>query len=523
MRLPKGLWSRLVLVPMGLLFASCLSQSVAGVGEGPIPPADAFPVVSIAVVDDSGEPVANALLTVADATVQADVSGIGALVWQGRPITVNISAPGFFPGAVEVAEFLEEPLLYSLRPVVLKGSVTDGKGEGLAGARVLLGDESVLTDGSGGFSLERAVPGALRVERPGWFAAEVNWSGDDLIADVELQPMTIRGLHVGGVTLGSSDAWEEILTIADETVVNALVVDLKDESGRVYYNSNVEFAREIGAVQPTFELELVVAEMAQRDLYAIGRIVTFQDPLAARARPSMAATDTSTNAPYQKNGQYFLDPTDVFAREYALDLAAEACAAGLDEIQFDYVRYPDGFSDAVVFDGGSSQEARVAAISEFLMEARDRLHPLGCAVAADIFGFITSVSGDGGIGQQFDQLVEVADVVSPMIYPSHYSAGWFGYNVPNNNPGPVVAGALTDGLERADGPAIVRPWLQDFFYDSSQVRAQIEEAESRSVGWMLWNAASRFQTDALDPSTGGSTPPTTAPPVSEPDSQADSG
>ena len=140
--------------------------------------------------------------------------------------------------------------------------------------------------------------------------------------------------------------------------------------------------------------------------------------------------------------------------------------------------------------------------SGFLMEARDRLHPLGCAVAADIFGFITSVVDDGGIGQQFDELVEVTDVVSPMIYPSHYSAGWFGYNVPNDNPGPVVAEALADGLERADGPAVVRPWLQDFFYDSSQVRAQIEEAERLSVGWMLWNAASRFQTDALDPSNG---------------------
>lgn len=499
MRLIHFLRSRIILVPVGLLFGACMSQSVAGVGEGPIPPASAVPVVSVVVTDEIGVPVPNATLTYADESVMAGPTGIGEVAWRGDPVTVNINAPGFFPGAVEVTAFSEEPLSLSLRPVVLRGTVVDAEGYGLAGATVHLGSESVTTDESGTFALERAVPGALEVHRPGWYDATIEWSGDDLVAQVSMEPVIIRGLHVGGTVVGDPVAWTEMLTLAEETVVNALVIDLKDESGRIFYDSQVPLARQVGAVDPAYDIRSIVTQMAADDLYRIGRIVTFQDPIAAQANPDFAVGDTSTGGPYNKNGQYFLDPTDASARAYALDLAVEACEAGFDEIQFDYVRYPDGFGDEAVFDEGSEETVRVAAITQFLTEANANLHPRGCAVAADIFGFITSVTHDGGIGQQFEELVKVADVVSPMIYPSHYSTGWFGFSVPNDNPGPVVSNALTDGLERADGPAIVRPWLQDFYYDASQVRAQIEEAERRSIGWMLWNASSRFQEGALQP------------------------
>ena len=122
-------------------------------------------------------------------------------------------------------------------------------------------------------------------------------------------------------------------------------------------------------------------------------------------------------------------------------------------------------------------------------------------VGADIFGFITTVIGDGGIGQEFTTLSTTADVLSPMVYPSHYSTGWFGFDTPNDHPGEVVAGALDAGLKRLEGQSIIRPWLQDFYYTPEQVREQIDAAEARSLGWMLWNAASIFNVDALDPET----------------------
>jgi hypothetical protein len=171
----------------------------------------------------------------------------------------------------------------------------------------------------------------------------------------------------------------------------------------------------------------------------------------------------------------------------------------LDEFQFDYVLFRDGRRDGARFDGGVGAEVRVATVRDFLGTAVAALHPLGCAVGADIFGFITSAVDDGGIGQQWEELTKVVDVASPMLYPSHYSSGWYGYQVPSDHPGPLVAEALDDALTRLSREIVVRPWLQDFAYTEEQVRAQIEEAEERGLGWMLWNAASEVSVGALRP------------------------
>jgi hypothetical protein len=128
---------------------------------------------------------------------------------------------------------------------------------------------------------------------------------------------------------------------------------------------------------------------------------------------------------------------------------------------------------------------------------------MGCAVGADVFGFITRVGqpDDGGIGQNWEAIANIVDVISPMVYPSHYSTGWYGFEVPNNHPGPMVRAALTDGLNRLPRNVIVRPWLQDFgsSYGPEQVRAQIDAAEEFGLGWMLWNSASRVTVGALGP------------------------
>jgi hypothetical protein len=134
-------------------------------------------------------------------------------------------------------------------------------------------------------------------------------------------------------------------------------------------------------------------------------------------------------------------------------------------VQFDYVRFPDGAPAGAGYDGRSDQAGRIASITDFLAQARARLEPMGCATAADIFGWITNTTGDGGIGQQLESIAGVVDVISPMIYPSHYSPGWYGFEVPNDHPGPVVTNATNDALRRMAGSqAVLRPWLQDFWY-----------------------------------------------------------
>jgi hypothetical protein len=444
------------------------------------------------VVDPDGNPVSGALVGQREITDED-----GDLAFETPIGGVAVKAPGFVSRYLSDWQPGEQRIV--LQPVVVRGVVQTPAGDPLGGATVTLGDREAVADESGRYEFVGATAGTIEARRAGWESGTADWLGRSGWAPIELEPIVVRALHVAGWTAGNEARWRELLDLAATTEINSLVVDLKDESGLVFYQTTVPIAETVGAIQPEYSLAKIVSTVADAGLYLIGRIVTFQDPIAARALPGIAVLDANTGSPYKKNGQYFLDPSDPDARQYALDLAAESCAAGFDEIQFDYVRYPDGFGSSAVFDEGSSSEVRPIVIRDFLAEASALLNPAGCAVAADIFGFITSTTGDGGIGQQLEDLALVADVLSPMLYPSHYSEGWFGFTVPNDHPGPVVSAALDDGLERLDSSIVLRPWIQDFYYNASEVRAQIEAAEERGLGWMLWNARSRFTEGALLP------------------------
>jgi hypothetical protein len=276
------------------------------------------------------------------------------------------------------------------------------------------------------------------------------------------------------------------------------MIDLKDETGFVWFDTENPVALEIGADNEAYDLEASVTRAHDLGLYVIGRLVLFNDPVAAMGKPEIAVWDSVADAPYETNGQFFLDPTDPGARQYGMDLAVEACQAGVDEIQFDYVRFPDDRRDAATFDGGVNPDIRVSTISAFLTEAVETLRPMGCAVAADIFGYLTTATNDGGIGQRWEEVASVVDVVSPMLYPSHYHPEFFGFSS-NENPGEVVKQALADGMRRLPRNIVVRPWLQDFGYDAAKVREQIESAEQYGLGWMLWNAESQVTVEALNP------------------------
>lgn len=495
-------WWAITMVLPAILASSCMAQSVVVIGETPIPPPERVPTVAVQVSDEAGVPIAAATGTVGEVRVVTDAAGMFRVRWQGDVVQVSVKADGFFPAALAIDAFQEEPLELVLRDVVLRGFVLDESNTGIPAASVTLGDAESITDQSGRFQFVRALEGTINVTKPGWHDTEFVWTGEALVEEIKMDPKIIRALHIAFNAFTEPNMWQDLLKVAEETVVNALVIDVKDESGRVFYDTGVELAHRVGAVDTLYDLDQVLAEMDRFGLYKIARIATFQDPIAARKAQELAIYDSATDQPFRMGDQYFLDPTDQQARAYGLDLAEDACRAGFDEIQFDYVRFPDGFPkgfpEHIRFDADSAPEARAAVITGFLQEAGNRLHPLGCVVAADIFGFITSVRGDGGIGQELGALSSTVDVLSPMVYPSHYSRGWFGVDVPNDHPGIVVSGALSDGIERVEGSAVIRPWLQDFYYTPAQVREQIEAAEDRSLGWMLWNARSRFQVAALE-------------------------
>ena len=244
-------------------------------------------------------------------------------------------------------------------------------------------------------------------------------------------------------------------------------------------------AHEWGAVVNAYNPAERIAQAREKGLYLITRVVTFEDGFWAEARPEQAF-----------DGRW-INPTIISAWEYPLALAEEACNLGFDEIQFDYVRFPSGATVETSGQLDMTQAERIGAIEGFLEEARQRLHSLGCAVSADVFGIVLAAENDQGIGQRPEELTRHLDAFSPMIYPSHYSDGWLGLDDPNEHPYDVTSDAIQDGLARIQPGVILRPWLQAFWWTDDQVRRSIQAAEDHEVGWILWNAVSNFSRAAI--------------------------
>jgi hypothetical protein len=391
--------------------------------------------------------------------------------------------------------------------------VRDGRGVALAHATIEVGSRTGVTDMWGRASISDADPGTLTIRHLRFPSRSLQWTDTGDRVHVVLGAPVMRAIHVAGTLVGTRQ-WDNLVALAERTSINAFMLDLKDESGRVFSQTASSWAITAGANLDRWDLADVTTDLHRREIYVIARIVAFQDPIAGKRIPDMAVRTTGGQV-FTRRGQTFLDATDPNAREYALQLAEEACAAGVDEVQFDYVRYPDADHSVLVFDGGSTEQIRVATITGFLAEAKERVGPR-CQTAADIFGFVTSVSNDGGIGHQVEALAEVTDVLSPMVYPNHWGPGWFGYTSPEDHPGGVIDQSMRNVLERTAGRTTIRPWLQDFGgYGPAEVRAQIDAADSLGLGWMLWNAGSVFTEGGIPLADEVSTPSQVPPPVEE--------
>ncbi len=305
----------------------------------------------------------------------------------------------------------------------------------------------------------------------------------------------IKGIYLNSYDFVNLDKMSSIKAIIDETVVNTLVIDVKTDHGHLMYDSNVQESYEINNERVKFNKTSLEELKTNHKLYLIGRVVAFQDPLFAKTYEDSSVFNSKTNSIFSKNGQYFLDPSDQKSRNYVLNIAIEACNLGFDEIQFDYIRYPDAVNNHLVYEEESNFENRTRNINSFLYEATKILHGEGCLVSADIFGYVLQSESDNGIGQHLETIVKSVDFISPMVYPSHYSNGSFGYKYPNKHPYEVVTAALNDGLYRGTKVEQLRPYLQGFWHTPKDVRLNIKAAEDIGLDWIIWNNSSVYDTN----------------------------
>ena len=373
----------------------------------------------------------------------------------------------------------------TLAPVSVAGRVVDPGNRPVEGATVEIDDLATTTGPDGFFALEADEPGILNVSLPGWTPIEIEWRADTPFTVVEVAPRVVRGIRVGPGAAGDDEFFDRLLSLAGDTAVNAFVFDTKQEGGVLLYESAVADALASGAVEPTYDPRSRIAQARAAGLYTITRIVVFEDSNRIRFRPE------------EKLAGGWLDPRSRTAWDYNIAVAVEACELGFDEIQFDYVRFPAGRTATVSGQLSLTQEERVAAIEGFLGAARDALRPMGCAVSADIFAIVVSMEDDQGLGQRPEELSGQVDVLSPMVYPSHYSPGWLGFADPNDHPYEVTRSAILDAQGRLSPGAILRPWLQAFWWSNTQIRSAIQAAEDSGVGWILWNIGSNYEPAAI--------------------------
>lgn len=398
---------------------------------------------------------------------------------------------------------------FKIRPDVLTGVVTDESGTPVAGAVVSVGEAKATTAADGAYRLP-GVPeeGTIIVSRTG-FKDATGKLDDSLKFDARLADNRIKAIYVSGPVGGNDALWAEKLQIVESTEVNAIVLDLKDSTGQVFYDTNVAMASTIGAKNPKFDVQTRLKEMKDRGIYTIARIVCFEDPLLANARNDLAIHDVTTGGLWTTwNGLAWVNAHQREVWQYNIDLAVEAANLGFDEIQLDYIRFPsDGLLENADYGGQYANEPRLDAITGFLGQMQAALKPTGSLLAVDIFGLTMWDDGDGGIGQNFAAIAPLVDIVCPMIYPSHFYPGDLGLDIPNNHPYEVIHSSLVNGAAKMPDAAYkLRPWLQDFSYGEgieygdAEVAAQIQAADDfGGNGWMLWSPSNEYHVGGIAP------------------------
>jgi len=319
----------------------------------------------------------------------------------------------------------------------------------------------------------------------------------------------VKGIYVTAHSAGG-ERMETLLKLLDDTSLNSMVIDLKDDVGYITYPTDNAALLKLGTSKKYIrDIKALMDRLKEHNVYPIGRIVVFKDTALANKHPELSFRQKDGKVWKNGKGDSFVNPYMKEVWDYNIEAAKEAAKLGFKEIQFDYVRFPEGFenkADSLVFQ--HNQESRVDTIAEFIKYAKAQLEPLGVRVSVDIFGYAASVPAAEGIGQDFVKISKHVDVICPMVYPSHYSTGWFDVKDPDKDPYATIKGAMIDTHKKLDPigsyKPVIRPWIQDFTaswlgkghyvkYGKEQVDAQIKALHDTGIEeFLLWNAGNKY-------------------------------
>ncbi|MCS6940002.1 MAG: putative glycoside hydrolase [Roseiflexaceae bacterium] len=484
----------------------------------------------------TGRPIAGASVSLGDLQTTTDSNGQYLLRGIPEKGTITISARGY--ASLDQPVERTTTLDLALRPDTLSGVLIDAKSKQpirnatiIATLNLQSSDVAMVRiDNSpdGSFTLE-GVPeqGYLQVLAPGYRKAVIELRSGSVPETIELEPFYSKALYVTAAVASRWNLLMKYFDIIDATELNAIVIDIKsdlrDDLGLVYYDSQVPIVRELGTFKPYMDLRKILDEAKRRGIYTIARVHMFShDNVLAEAKPEWAAKDRTTGGifyDYPAPGIRYawLDPWNENVWDYNIQLSVEAALLGFDEIQYDYIRFPSlEFSptdkDRLLLSREGTTEERWANITEVLKRSHRAINGAGAFFSVDVFGY-TSFRPSQTLGQNLSMMAEYTDYISPMIYPSHFSPGEFGFDNPAKYPYEVIQKAMAGALKQVDGKrALLRPWLQDFTliwvpkellveYTPAEVRAQIRAVEEfdASAGWILYDSTNVYHVEALKP------------------------
>ncbi len=337
---------------------------------------------------------------------------------------------------------------------------------------------------------------------------------EDYLADDPRTPVEAKGIYVTGPISGTQKTMPKLAKMVEDTALNAMVIDVKNDAGEVTYKMGLPLAEEIGAeTRYVSDMPGLISSLKEKGIYLIARIVAFKDPILAEQKPEYAVKNPDGSVFHDNQGMPWVNPYKEEVWDYLIDLSKQVASLGFDEIQYDYIRFStgDGIADA---DFGEDAEGKdkCDAINGFLTKAYETLAPMGVYVSADVFGTIICNKSDGElIGQDYVEMAKHCDYICPMMYPSHYVNNAYGIAVPDADPYALINAAAADGEEvlaaagKADPDAHLakqRIWMQAFTatwvdghisYEEKQLSDQIRGAADAGVKeWFLWNASNEY-------------------------------
>lgn len=492
-------------------------------------------VISGTLVDsETQQPIANRLIRGGNKASITDDTGKFTFTGLTDNTKISVDLVGYEKAEQPVGVTTSSGLTVPIKSTIFSGSVTDAQsGKPIANALVKSLDDSqtAMTGQDGKFTfsdLKRDASTELKVRAPGYKIQTLK--ATDLAKGVKIAPFRANAIYVPGVfaiRANYQELFTPYLAMADKGEINAIVVDMKfDDDGTLWYNSQTPQAKQYGTIKKKGEdpnilidVKAMLADSHKHGLYVIARMVVMRDPAIAKANPAWSLKSRATGQPWKdSNGLVWPNPFVPEVSEYNAALAKELASLGVDEVQFDYIRFPtDGKLSDIQYKPELSwtqlsddEKLREGTINNVVKKTYDILKTTDTYLSLDVFGMSLWREDDNNIGQQYNDLAFLADYICPMVYPTHFETGTLDQKqypgATGNYPGVIItkSGVIANKLEEKLKPiAKYRPWLEDFSlapvkHTPERVRLQIQAAnDNGSWGWTLWNAGGNYTNQIL--------------------------